>query len=206
MPTTRDDTRARILKTAYALLYRQGFARTSMDQIADAAGLTKRSLYYHFDSKDAVVEAVLEAQRTHALDQVRRWDAEPTDDPARFSDGLFARLREWSGGRGFLGSGFTRLTMELADLPGHPARRVAHRHKDEVEAWLAQRLTAMGVAQPDRAARQTVLLFEGAISLALIHGDSAYVEAAAAANRVLLSPPTTGVTSRRQGPRRGRNR
>lgn len=206
MPTPRDDTRARILRTAYGLLYRQGFARTSMDEIAAAARLTKRSLYYHFDSKDAVVEAVLEAQRTHALDQLRRWDAESTDDPARFSDGLFGKLREWSGGSSFLGSGFTRLTMELADLPGHPARRAAQRHKREVETWLAQRLAAMGVTQADRAARHTVLLFEGAITLALIHGDGAYVEAAAAANRLLLSSPTTAVTTRRRNARQGRKR
>jgi len=35
------------------------------------------------------------------------------------------------------GSGITRLALELADLPGHPARLIARRHKSEVHDWLA---------------------------------------------------------------------
>ena len=56
-------TRKKILNAAYRLLYRRGFARVSMDDIAESARITKRSLYYHFKSKDQLVEAVLEDQQ-----------------------------------------------------------------------------------------------------------------------------------------------
>ena len=50
---------------------------------------------------------------------------------------LFSELAKWSTKPGWTGAGFTRLVMELADLPGHPARAVAHRHKAAMEAWWA---------------------------------------------------------------------
>lgn len=190
MTKRRDATRARILHAAYALLYRQGFARTSVDAMAAAAHVTKRTLYQHFDSKDAVVEAVLDAQRTHALAQIQEWGGEETQDTRHFVESLFGQLAKWAARRPYLGSGFTRLTMELADLPGHPARKAAHRHKHEVETWIRQRLQATGAPTPDELARQIVILLEGAIALALIHGDATYARTAgkAALELVPASP------------------
>lgn len=178
MTKRRDATRARILDAAYALLYRQGFARTSVDAIAAAAEITKRTLYQHFDSKDAVVEAVLDAQRSHALAQIQEWGGEETQDARRFIASLFDQLAKWTARRPFLGSGFTRLTMELADMPGHPARKAAHRHKHEVEAWILRRLRETGMPKPVDLARKIVILLEGGIALALIHGDPAYARTA----------------------------
>src|SRR5215510_4643986 len=50
MPRSAAATRARILETAYELFYRQGFARVGVDRIAASAGITKRTLYAHFES------------------------------------------------------------------------------------------------------------------------------------------------------------
>jgi len=71
--------------------------------------------------------------------------------------------------------------MELADLPGHPARRAAHQHKAAVEGWLAERLAALGARRPEELAREVMLLTEGCLSLILIHGDPGYAEAGARA-------------------------
>jgi AcrR family transcriptional regulator len=38
-------TKRRIIDAAYGLFYRSGFARTGVDDIAEAAGVTKRTLY-----------------------------------------------------------------------------------------------------------------------------------------------------------------
>src|SRR6185436_12824542 len=56
-----------ILTSAYRLFHRHGFNRVSMDEIAAAARVTKRTLYYHFRSKDDLPGAVLEAQHQLAL-------------------------------------------------------------------------------------------------------------------------------------------
>jgi hypothetical protein len=67
--------------------------------------------------------------------------------------------------------------MELADLPGHPARKIARRHKAAVELRLA---VAFGSAQ---AAAQIMLLIEGTLTLLLVHGDRRYAKIAAVAPR-----------------------
>jgi hypothetical protein len=64
------------------------------------------------------------------------------------------------------------VAMELADMPGHPARLATSRHKAAVEQWLTAQFTAKQVHKPAVLARQVVLLMEGCQSLALIHGAS----------------------------------
>ena len=73
MARSSNTTKERILQAGYGLLYREGFTRTSLDAIAAAAGVTKRTLYYHFDSKDALVAAVLESQQARALEHIQGW-------------------------------------------------------------------------------------------------------------------------------------
>ena len=58
MPRHAERTRRRILDAAYELFYRKGFARVGVDEMAAFAGLTKRTLYYHFKSKDELLAAV----------------------------------------------------------------------------------------------------------------------------------------------------
>jgi len=63
--------------------------------------------------------------------------------------------------------------MELTDLPSHPARSAAHRHKEAVEHWLSEELVRLGERDTATIARQ--LLIEGCMSLAPIHQDPTYV-------------------------------
>jgi AcrR family transcriptional regulator len=67
MPRSGERTRQRILDAAYRLFRQKGYSRVSMDAIAAATRVTKRSLYYHFVSKDALLAAVLEAQHQLAV-------------------------------------------------------------------------------------------------------------------------------------------
>lgn len=52
-----------ILKAAQGLFQSGGFIGTSMDKIAEKAGVTKQTVYRYFDSKEALFKATLEAQR-----------------------------------------------------------------------------------------------------------------------------------------------
>jgi AcrR family transcriptional regulator len=182
-------TRARIVEAAYGAFYREGYGRVSMDGIAAAASVTKRTVYQHFESKDALLCAVLEAQEEAALALIRDWAPAGATSPAAFVDALFDGLEAWAARPRWLGSGYTRLALELADLPGHPARRTAARHKRAVEAWLGLALGDLGAAAPERLARGLALLIEGAAVLALVHGDRAYVAAARGAAHALLAEP-----------------
>ncbi|MBK8209685.1 MAG: TetR/AcrR family transcriptional regulator [Rhodospirillales bacterium] len=181
MIASTNRTKERILSAAYDLLYKEGFVRVSMDAIAQAAGVTKRTLYYHYESKDGLAAAVLDHQHLYALERIQGWSTGPAETPSDYLAGLFQQIEAWASERRWLGSGFTRLTMELADLPGHPVRRAAHQHKLAVESWLSSELERLGARSAKELARQVMLLIEGCLSLVLIHGDTSYVSAAAKA-------------------------
>ena len=191
VPRPADQTRHRIIDTAYALFYRSGFGRVSVDNIAAAAGVTKRALYYHFKSKDHLLESVLEVQGELALARIRKREPRYSGNSDEILSILFSDLAKWSATPGWTGAGFTRLVMELADLPGHPARAVARRHKVALEAWWTGLLRKAGVAAPAERPREVMLLMEGAMAMILIHGDRNYANTAARAAKTLVSgnPP-----------------
>lgn len=204
MPREGEQTRRRIIDAAYEVFYKGGFARAGVDAIAEAAGVTKRTLYYHFDSKDALIAAVLDAQHELVLARIQRWAKRASGDPARIVGSLFEEFAVWAKKPGWRGSGFTRAAMELADLPGHPARAAARRHKAAIEGWLAEQLAQTGIRRSRDLARQVMLLIEGCHSLVLIHGDTSYTDSASVAARLLVQRYRTGRLSNRL-PSRGKS-
>ena len=186
MATRGGQTRKRIIEAAYRTFYRDGFARAGADAIAEAAHVTKRTLYYHFDSKDSLLAAVLDNQNDLALERIRRWAEKACGEPAEIVAILFAEFEAWAKQPGWTGTGFTRVAMELADMPGHPARLASSRHKAAVEQWLTAQFAAKHTHKPAVLGRQVMLLIEGSQSLALIHGDVRYIKAAGETARRLI--------------------
>lgn len=80
-PSRRDgrttDTRERIHAVALDLFISQGFAQTTMQDIADRLGLTKAALYYHFPAKTDLVRSVVQP----AIDQIYRFLAQMREHP-----------------------------------------------------------------------------------------------------------------------------
>ena len=200
MPRSPKHTRERILDAAYILFRRKGFTRVSMDEIAATTAVTKRTLYYHFKSKDALLAAVLEAQHRLGVAAFKTFSDRLSGSPEAMIDAIFDELAVWSAKPRWAGSGFTRLVVELADLPGHPARVIARRHKAMLQSHLTDLLANAKVESPNRRAREIWLLSEGAILLTLIHGDRTYAaDAAQAAKRLLQPIPSTKRPTRRTG-------
>lgn len=69
------DTRERILKVATELFIAQGYDATSLREIADRLGFTKAALYYHFQSKDQILGALLEPANELLADFIGRLEA-----------------------------------------------------------------------------------------------------------------------------------
>lgn len=181
-------TRQRIIDAAYDLFYRHGFNRVGVDQVAAAAGITKRTLYAHFESKDRLLEDVLLQQHELGVSRIRKWAGRQTGDLESAIDELFDDLERWSAKPSWTGSGFTRLAMELADMPGHPARRLAHRHKKAMEDCLTELLGRFELPDRQTAALELAIIVEGATLLILIHGDASYARRAAGLAKRMLIP------------------
>jgi AcrR family transcriptional regulator len=187
MRTKSDQTRQRIIDAAYESFWRSGFTRTSVDSIADRAALTKRTLYSYFRSKDDLLAAVLLRYGELAAARLRHIGDRMPNDRNGMIESFFGQLAGWASTTPrWSGSGFTRLVIELADLPGHPARAIARRHKATTEAWLAKRFANVRIARPQERAREVMLLMEGSMALMLIHGDRRYIDAPSQAAKKLL--------------------
>ena len=67
-----------------------------MDEIAAAARVTKRTLYYHFESKDQLLANVLQDQHHLALAAFKTFGDRLSGSPQAIVDGLFRELAVWS--------------------------------------------------------------------------------------------------------------
>ena len=61
------ETRAAIIRGAAAAFEQRGYGSTSLAQVSAAAGVTKGALYFHFDSKEALAVAIIDAQHTESV-------------------------------------------------------------------------------------------------------------------------------------------
>jgi AcrR family transcriptional regulator len=187
MRSQTEEIRGRIADAAYESFWRLGFRRSSVDSIAERAGLTKRTVYAYFRSKDDLLAAVLQRYEELAAERLKHIGDRMPADRIGLIDSFFGQLGGWASTTPrWSGSGFTRLVVELADLPGHPARIIAHRAKAKTESWLAERLAAARVPNAQQRAREIMLLTEGSMALTLIHGGRNYIDAAARAAKQLI--------------------
>lgn len=180
-------TRERIVAAANRLFYRDGIGRVSVDAVAGEAGLTKRSLYYHFKSKDELIAAYLDYRDLPNLRAFQRWFDDADGTVADRIAAIFARLAEAAAQPKWKGCGFLRTAAELVNLPGHPAIRTGAAHKKKVEAWLASCLADGGLQNAEDLARQIRLLIDGAFAVAMLHRDPSYFQSAGAAAHALAS-------------------
>lgn len=167
----------RILNTADRLFYQRGIRAVGVDLIAAEAGISKRSLYDYFPSKEALIEAYLE-RYTLPLPQIGA-------SPAAQILGAFDRLERMFRQDGFRGCPLVNAVAELG-AGCEPVRSIAARFKQERRAWFRARLTEAGLADPDALALQLLLLSEGAIAAMLVSGDPDVARGARDAAAVLL--------------------
>jgi len=186
MPRSGQLTRDRILTAASSLFYRDGVRSVSVDAVADKAGVTKRTLYYHFRGKDELLAAYLAARDQPNLALFRQWYEETEGNIAAKVRGIFRRLAVSARHPKWRGCGFLRTSAELANMPGHPAIKIGAAHKKKFERWLHTILEAEDVASPALLARQIVLLLDGSFAVVLLHRDAAYMEDAGDAAFVLV--------------------
>ena len=168
----------RILDTAGRLFYGQGIRAIGVDTIAAEIGISKRTLYNYFPSKDDLIVAYLS-----------RYFVEPrTSDRPLLEQILrqFDWLERWFASDTFRGCPFVNAIAELGDA-AHPGAKLAVAFKERRRLWLRDALTQLKVADPDGLATQVAILAEGAIIAALVRGDPSVARSAQAAARVLLT-------------------
>jgi AcrR family transcriptional regulator len=187
-------TRQRIVDAATRLFYAEGIGRVSVDAIAEKAGLTKRTLYYHFKSKDDLIAAYLDGRDQPNIRQMAGWFEAAEGGAEEKVEAIFINLARVARHPKWKGCGFLRTAAELASMPGHPAVKAGARHKKNFETWLAGELSNHGVGEPQILAREVVLLMDGAFSIMLVHRNPDYIEAAGHAAAMLVRARSRSAT------------
>ena len=78
-------SRERILDAAIELISQQGYSATSVSQVCERAGVAKTALYWHFDSKDGLLAAVIEALGSDWIERIQKAAYLEVDPPQRIN-------------------------------------------------------------------------------------------------------------------------
>jgi AcrR family transcriptional regulator len=168
----------RILETADRLFYRQGIRVVGVDTVAAEIGISKRTLYNYYPSKDDLIVAYL----SRRLRPIEVSDGPPVEQILEDFDRLENAMRS----HGYRGCPFMNAVAELADTT-HAAHQIAVAHKEKRRTLFRKLLIQLNVPDPDALATQLMILGEGAVAQALVHGDPKMARAAREAARVLLT-------------------
>jgi AcrR family transcriptional regulator len=176
------ETRQRIIDEASQRLRKDGIEGTGLVPLMKALGLTHGGFYAHFDSKDALVQAALEAAATQALD---KWRAagDPANLRALIDDYLSPQHRDQPAE----GCTLPTLAAELGQR-GTPSPTA-----DMLAAGLAEALASVSVkAEGQDAAIVALTTMVGAVTLARALADPDASERILAAARAAIRTPAQG--------------
>jgi TetR/AcrR family transcriptional repressor of nem operon len=158
-------TRDQIVEAADYLFYRQGYEHTSFSDIADDVQISRGNFYYHFKTKDEILDAVIVERLVYTQRMLDRWDAdgkEPRDRIRSFIHMLIANRADIKR----YGCPVGTLSTELAKL-GHVSRDDANKLFTLLRAWLRRQFAALGRAHDaDMLAMHLLARSQGVATLA----------------------------------------
>ena len=163
--------RDHLIQTALDLFHQNGYHATGIEKILSTAGVSKPTLYRHFNSKDDLIIAALEKwdedSRKWLAQEMEKGGEAPRDQVLA----LFDALAVWFESVGFQGCLFINATVEFAER-SNPIHQKAAEHKRRFAAYVRDLIAAAGAHDPDETTAQLMILMDGAIITAHTHGHS----------------------------------
>ena len=163
--------REQIVSEALKLFYREGFNATGVDRISAQAGVSKKTLYNHFKSKDELVLATLRKRDAIFRNRIMRDTERLGDSPRSCLLAIFDAHDLWFREQDFAGCMFINAAAEFSsrDDPNHI---VCAEHKRLVRDYIAELAEQAGARDAQGLAMQLNLLLEGAIVEAHVSGNT----------------------------------
>ncbi len=143
-----DDVRERILVEATRLFAERGVSGTPIQAIAEAAGITRPTLVYHFGSKDGLRLSVLDAVMAHWRDELPRIMAAASGDGPTV-DSLLGALFD------FFRADPARARLLLREMLDRP-EQMSELLREMVQPWTAMITQAVRMAQGTGVVRQAL--------------------------------------------------
>ncbi len=177
--------RNEIVERAYQAFYGPGFHATGVDTVLENSGISKRTLYKYFRTKEALIAAVIEHYQQLVFERIPVIMAARTSDPIRqilclfdiqgedFAEGNFAGCLALN----------AKLEFEGKDANIEQACSQFYMHLEE---YISTLCVYANCRNPKVTARKVILLFQGAIMLGQTHHDSSAAQFARAMAKEVL--------------------
>jgi TetR/AcrR family transcriptional regulator, transcriptional repressor for nem operon len=168
-------TREQIVEAADALFYRQGYDHTSFADIAEIVQISRGNFYFHFRTKDEILDAVINLRLAKTRSMLERWEIEgesPADRIHSFINILVANRADIKRSGCPVGT----LCSELAKL-NHAAQGEAKALFTLFRTWLRRQFTLLGrAADADALAMHILVRSQGVATLANAFQDDAFIK------------------------------
>lgn len=172
----RGGKRERLIAAAAETIYAAGVEKTTLADIAAAAGIPLGNVYYYFKTKDALVQAVVEAHLAEARTMLAAVD-DAYETPRERLMALFGALAQQSDLIARYGCPHGTLCQELGKrADGAPA--AAELMREPVE-WAERQFAAMGRPDARDLAVQVIARYQGTALLTSAFRDPGLMEAEA---------------------------
>ena len=168
-------TRNQIIEAADQLFYQQGFEHTSFAHISEAVNISRGNFYYHFKTKDEILNAVINFRLANTQAMLDKWEIEgktATDRIRSFINILImnrAKIKRF-------GCPVGTLCTELAKL-NHAAQHEANKLFTLFRTWLRRQFELLGhKPDADELAINLLALSQGIATLASAFHDEKFIK------------------------------
>lgn len=158
-----------VLNAADRLFYVKGFSETSFADIADKAGVPKGNFYYYFQSKDELLEAVVDRRIEAISDRLKLWDR--NSDPRKRIEMFLSSLSEDDSEQSSYGCPYGSLCLELAKTRRDLLERSVEM-LNVLRKWLAFQLRAcVATTNADALALHLLSRVQGIVLISAVYAD-----------------------------------
>ncbi len=168
-------TRDHIVEAADRLFYRQGYEHTSFSDIADAVQISRGNFYYHFKTKDEILDAVIGLRLTNTQKMLEQWEKDgdhPADRIRSFIHILIANRAKIMA----YGCPVGTLCAELAKLD-HASQAGANRLFTLFRSGWRRQFTLLGrEADGDALAMHILARSQGVATLANVFHNKKFID------------------------------
>ncbi len=171
-------TRKRLVESAIRRFYRDGFRNVGIDQILADVGISKTAFYKHFDCKEDLMLAALEAQNDWLQDTFRAMVQERGGStPIGQLHALMDVVATIIDSEEFQGCMFVNVAMEFP-LPHEPAHMLASKNKQAIQDFVRQMAEEASADYPLGLAQELCLIMEGAYVTRHVTGNQNTIDIA----------------------------
>lgn len=182
--------REQLLKTALELFAKNGIHATGIDAIVERSGVTKKTLYAHFRSKEELVLAVLRQYDGLARNEFMRRVESYGKTPKTRLLAIFDFAERWFQQSNFYGCLFINTIGEYSGTDT-PIRQICKEYKKLVKGYIRELCEQAGASDPKGLAEELALLLEGATVTAQVSQNHNTAKIAKRAARALIDKGVT---------------